>query len=155
MKFLSNPADSPKDQIITCSADLDSMKSETHFNDSPDRGNESSSDGSDQSSPDALPNQICQNQRPTAARQRAARQPESKLTKPPHSFSTLIFLAIESSSSKALPVRDIYSWIIKHFPYYRYAPLGWKNSVRHNLSLNRCFCKYENGPVSLFSTTCL
>jgi hypothetical protein len=153
MKFLSNSVDNPKEQKLTISGDLDSMKSETNFKDSPDRENESSWDGSDQSSPD-LPNQICENHRPTAARHRAARQPESKLTKPPHSFSTLIFLAIESSSSKALPVRDIYSWIIKHFPYYRYAPLGWKNSVRHNLSLNRCFCKYENGPVSLFSTIC-
>ena len=68
--------------------------------------------------------------------------------KPPHSFSTLIFLAIESSSSKALPVRDIYIWITKHFAYYCYAPVGWKNSVRHNLSLNKSFCKVERGPVS-------
>lgn len=68
------------------------------------------------------------------------------LAKPPHSFSMLIFLAIESSSAKALPVRDIYSWITQHFPYYRLAGnSGWKNSVRHNLSLNRCFCKFERG----------
>ncbi len=70
------------------------------------------------------------------------------LAKPPHSFSMLIFLAIESSSAKALPVRDIYSWITQHFPYYRLAGnSGWKNSVRHNLSLNRCFCKFERGLV--------
>lgn len=71
-------------------------------------------------------------------------------SKPPHSFSTLIFLAIESSPSKALPVRDIYSWITQHFPYYRNAPVGWKNSVRHNLSLNKCFYKVECGLVRLF-----
>lgn len=73
-------------------------------------------------------------------------------SKPPHSFSTLIFLAIESSEPKALPVRDIYSWITKHFIYYRSAPAGWKNSVRHNLSLNKCFCKVDRGPVSFHSS---
>jgi len=75
-------------------------------------------------------------------------QQQQQAVKPPHSFSALIFLAIESSSTKALPVRDIYAWITQHFPYYRQAPVGWKNSVRHNLSLNKCFYKVECGLVS-------
>lgn len=68
--------------------------------------------------------------------------------KPPFSFSCLIFMAIEDSALKALPVRDIYLWIIEHFPYYRNAPTGWKNSVRHNLSLNKCFKKADK-PLNL------
>lgn len=63
--------------------------------------------------------------------------------KPPYSFSCLIFMAIEGSESKALPVKEIYSWITDHFPYYRSAPAGWKNTVRHNLSLNKCFRKVD------------
>ncbi|XP_022249423.1 forkhead box protein N3-like [Limulus polyphemus] len=63
--------------------------------------------------------------------------------KPPYSFSCLIFMAIEDSPVKALAVKDIYSWILSHFPYFQHAPTGWKNSVRHNLSLNKCFSKVE------------
>ncbi|XP_065210217.1 forkhead box protein N3-like isoform X2 [Planococcus citri] len=67
-------------------------------------------------------------------------------SKPPFSFSCLIFMAIEDSADKALPVKDIYVWILNHFPYYRNAPTGWKNSVRHNLSLNKCFKKVDKSP---------
>ncbi|XP_062901061.1 forkhead box protein N3 isoform X2 [Mobula hypostoma] len=63
--------------------------------------------------------------------------------KPPYSFSCLIFMAIEDSPSKRLPVKDIYNWILEHFPYFVNAPTGWKNSVRHNLSLNKCFKKVD------------
>lgn len=71
-------------------------------------------------------------------------------SKPPYSFSCLIFMAIEDSPHKRLPVKDIYSWILNHFPYFQHAPTGWKNSVRHNLSLNKCFKKVdkERGQVS-------
>uniref|UniRef100_A0A8C1ZYG5 Forkhead box protein N3 n=1 Tax=Cyprinus carpio TaxID=7962 RepID=A0A8C1ZYG5_CYPCA len=63
--------------------------------------------------------------------------------KPPYSFSCLIFMAIEDAPSKRLPVKDIYNWILDHFPYFANAPTGWKNSVRHNLSLNKCFKKVD------------
>ncbi|GCC34366.1 hypothetical protein chiPu_0012839 [Chiloscyllium punctatum] len=64
-------------------------------------------------------------------------------SKPPYSFSCLIFMAIEHSDRKCLPVKDIYNWILERFPYFTNAPTGWKNSVRHNLSLNKCFRKVE------------
>ncbi|KAM9645234.1 forkhead box protein N3 isoform 1-T7 [Trichechus inunguis] len=63
--------------------------------------------------------------------------------KPPYSFSCLIFMAIEDSPTKRLPVKEIYNWILEHFPYFANAPTGWKNSVRHNLSLNKCFKKVD------------
>jgi forkhead box protein N len=67
-------------------------------------------------------------------------------SKPPYSFSCLIFMAIEDSPQRALPVKEIYAWILEHFPYFKNAPTGWKNSVRHNLSLNKCFRKVEKAP---------
>ena len=57
-------------------------------------------------------------------------------------------MSIEDSPQKAMPVKDIYNWIQEHFPFYQTAPIGWKNSVRHNLSLNQCFRKVEKSPVS-------
>lgn len=63
--------------------------------------------------------------------------------KPPLSFACMIFMAVESSPTKTLPVKDIYDWVMRKFPYYRNAPPGWKNSVRHNLSLNKCFNKVD------------
>lgn len=63
--------------------------------------------------------------------------------KPPLSFACMIFMAIESSPTKTLPVKDIYDWIMWKFPYYQCASAGWKNSIRHNLSLNKCFKKVD------------
>lgn len=57
-------------------------------------------------------------------------------------------MAIEDSPEKALPVKEIYAWIVTHFPFFKTAPSGWKNSVRHNLSLNKSFVKIEKAPVS-------
>ena len=70
-------------------------------------------------------------------------------SKPPYSFSCLIFMAIEDNPDKKLPVKDIYHWILSHFPYFQNAPTGWKNSVRHNLSLNKCFKKVEKDRCSV------
>lgn len=54
--------------------------------------------------------------------------------KPPYSFSSLIFMAIESSPNKALPVKDIYAWIVEHFPYYQTAPSGLTLIPMHSCS---------------------
>lgn len=44
----------------------------------------------------------------------------------------------------------------EHFPFFRVAPSGWKNSVRHNLSLNKCFQKIEvDSPGSNGRKSCL
>lgn len=66
-------------------------------------------------------------------------QPEEP--KPQHSYIGLIAMAILSSPEAKLVLSDIYQHILDHYPYFRTRGPGWRNSIRHNLSLNDCFIK--------------
>jgi len=61
--------------------------------------------------------------------------------KPPYSYATLISYAIQTHPNKQMTLNEIYTWITDHYPYYKKAGNGWKNSIRHNLSLNRLFIR--------------
>ncbi|XP_004209669.1 forkhead box protein I3 [Hydra vulgaris] len=59
----------------------------------------------------------------------------------PKSYTAIIAQAILSSKEKKLPLGCIYEYIIENFPQFLSKGKGWKNCVRHNLSLSECFIK--------------
>ncbi|XP_041362704.1 forkhead box protein J1-B-like isoform X2 [Gigantopelta aegis] len=61
--------------------------------------------------------------------------------KPPYSYATLICMAMKETKKNKITLSAIYNWITENFMYYRMADPSWQNSIRHNLSLNKCFEK--------------
>ena len=66
--------------------------------------------------------------------------------KPTQSYIGLIGKAILSSPQQQLVLGDIYSYIQTNYPYFKNKGPGWRNSIRHNLSLNDCFVKMGRSP---------
>ncbi|KAJ1658534.1 hypothetical protein IWQ61_002232 [Dispira simplex] len=65
-----------------------------------------------------------------------------KFEKPKETYSTLIARAILSTPGYMARLSTIYRWISDHYPYFRTKEsLGWQNSIRHNLSLNKSFIR--------------
>uniref|UniRef100_A0A8D2NZC8 Forkhead box protein M1 n=1 Tax=Zosterops lateralis melanops TaxID=1220523 RepID=A0A8D2NZC8_ZOSLA len=67
---------------------------------------------------------------------------DSVSERPPYSYMAMIQFAINSTEKKRMTLKDIYTWIEDHFPYFKHvAKPGWKNSIRHNLSLHDMFVR--------------
>ncbi|XP_064207717.1 forkhead box protein O1-A-like [Anguilla rostrata] len=65
------------------------------------------------------------------------------------SYADLITKAIENSPEKRLTLSQIYDWMVKSVPYFKdkgdsNSSAGWKNSIRHNLSLHSRFVRVQN-----------
>lgn len=64
-----------------------------------------------------------------------------KTDKQTPSYTAIIAQAILSSADKKLPLGCIYEYIAETFPEFLKKGQGWRNCVRHNLSLSECFIK--------------
>ncbi|CAM6032132.1 unnamed protein product [Sphagnum compactum] len=65
----------------------------------------------------------------------------SEEEKPSLSYAELIKEALEMNSHRLMTLADIYESIMSRYSYYRMAQPGWKNSIRHNLSLHKTFAR--------------
>lgn len=76
--------------------------------------------------------------------------------RPPYSYSALIAQAISSSPEGRMTLREIYTWISNAYPeLYSMEGAegsGWQNTVRHNLSLNKCFVKVARTAQDIFES---
>ncbi|KAL4225068.1 Forkhead box protein M1 [Mactra antiquata] len=60
--------------------------------------------------------------------------------RPPFSYMAMIQMALTSREDRKMMLKEICQWIEDTFPYYRHtAKRGWRNSIRHNLSLYNIF----------------
>eukprot|EP00794_Sanderia_malayensis_P018844 gene18844-20740_t len=57
------------------------------------------------------------------------------------SYTSMIGQAIMSSRDRRLTLGEIYEFIEQQFPSIQDKVKGWRNCVRHNLSLHECFMK--------------
>ncbi|XP_075886161.1 forkhead box protein M1 isoform X3 [Nelusetta ayraudi] len=74
----------------------------------------------------------------------AEKRPNSE--RPPFSYMAMIQFAINSRKNRRMTLKEIYTWFEDNFPYFReVAKPGWKNSIRHNLSLHDMFLR-ETSP---------
>uniref|UniRef100_A0A673L5Z1 Forkhead box protein P4-like n=1 Tax=Sinocyclocheilus rhinocerous TaxID=307959 RepID=A0A673L5Z1_9TELE len=64
--------------------------------------------------------------------------------RPPFTYASLIRHAILETSDRQLTLNEIYNWFTRMFAYFRRNTATWKNAVRHNLSLHKCFVRVEN-----------
>ncbi|XP_030825972.1 forkhead box protein P3-like [Camarhynchus parvulus] len=51
--------------------------------------------------------------------------------------------AILESPQRQRPLAEIYHWFSRRFGFFRHNTRTWKNAVRHNLSLHKCFVRVE------------
>ncbi|KAJ3360177.1 hypothetical protein HDU91_004694 [Kappamyces sp. JEL0680] len=66
--------------------------------------------------------------------------------RPPLPYAQLITEAIESTPNGRITLNGIYNYVMANYPYFETATSGWKNSVRHNLSLNKNFIRVPRPP---------
>ncbi|XP_065641018.1 uncharacterized protein LOC100202406 isoform X5 [Hydra vulgaris] len=64
--------------------------------------------------------------------------------RPPYTYASLIRQGVMDSPNGELTLNEIYNWFMKNFAYFRKNTSTWKNAVRHNLSLHKCFVRKEN-----------
>nr|CAT02414.1 forkhead box protein [Danio rerio] len=71
--------------------------------------------------------------------------------RPPFTYASMIRWAILKSPEKQLTLKEIYQWFTSMFFYFRHNTATWKNAVRHNLSLHKCFVRVEGRKGSVWT----
>ncbi|XP_053173144.1 forkhead box protein P1 [Scomber japonicus] len=71
--------------------------------------------------------------------------------RPPYTYAYLIRWSILESPDKQRTLNEIYNWFTTMFFFFRHNTATWKNAVRHNLSLHKCFVRVEGGKGAVWT----
>ncbi|XP_071385228.1 forkhead box protein P3 isoform X3 [Centroberyx affinis] len=71
--------------------------------------------------------------------------------RPPYTYAYLIRWSILESPDKQRTLNEIYTWFTTMFYFFRHNTATWKNAVRHNLSLHKCFVRVEGGKGAVWT----
>ncbi|VDN97026.1 unnamed protein product [Rodentolepis nana] len=76
----------------------------------------------------------------------------TQFIRPRFTYASLIRQAICESPNQCLSLSEIYAWLQREFLFFRQNEATWKNAIRHNLSLHKCFRRVETpgGSVWVF-----
>jgi len=63
--------------------------------------------------------------------------------RPPYSYPAIVYMSMKATGKARVQLTEIYTNIIDQWAYYAARPResGWKNSIRHNLTVCKCFHK--------------
>ena len=64
-------------------------------------------------------------------------------------------MAILSTPERRMLLNDIYQYVMDNFEYYNNNEKAWRNSIRHNLSLNECFIKAGRADNGMYPKLCI
>ncbi|XP_034551347.1 forkhead box protein P1 [Notolabrus celidotus] len=71
--------------------------------------------------------------------------------RPPYTYAYLIRWSILECPDNQRTLNEIYNWFTTMFFYFRHNTATWKNAVRHNLSLHKCFVRVEGGKGAVWT----
>ncbi|CAB4010545.1 forkhead box P1-like isoform X1 [Paramuricea clavata] len=122
----------------TSSRSMESSEEVTNDVEENDKGTPSTSRGNYKRSAQTSPVSVAQDM------QQSADFYQKTDVRPPFTYASLIRQAILDAPDEQLTLNEIYNWFTSNFAYFRRNTATWKNAVRHNLSLHKCFVRKEN-----------
>lgn len=112
----------------------------SHLLTSPPHGKKSGSEKSPSSSPSSAASSSRSSSPSSNSDQDTNTNTDSD--RPALSYVTLISMAILEHPDKRLVLGDIYQYLMDKYPHFKNSSdRAWRNSIRHNLSINECFIK--------------
>ena len=129
----------PMNPPISGESSFDHFNAENHDNDSSINNNDNNNYNNNNYNYDSHnTNNV---DRSTLKRRTVSRNPMLPPEKPPAPYSTLITQAILSKPYGVISVAEIYEFVYTKYDYFKRVKTGWRNSIRHNLSINPAFEK--------------